>query len=244
MLFFRINIILDACLPGDIPLMISLLQKYALTSFDILSHLPRPLSSKILSYLSITELLRCEAVSHAWMDMCRDDLLWRGHCERLTRHDPVALKEPSEVGGWRILYRSLHSRWAVLKPCVFVQLAHWNATGRKIGRLVLHRSYGMASPCVWFRERLDLMLPRRFLKGHTGFCTTLLLKGRRLISGSYDETIRVWDIGELLNTPSFVMNLFIPDTGEQKKVLKVKAVSCLDFLDEQETFAVGFHDVG
>ncbi|CAE6530164.1 unnamed protein product [Rhizoctonia solani] len=68
----------------------------------------------------------------------------------------------------------------------------------------------------------------RFLKGHTGFCTTLLLKGNRLISGSYDETIRVWDIR----------------AGEEKKCLKVKAISCLDFLPDEEVLVAGFHDVG
>jgi pyrimidine and pyridine-specific 5'-nucleotidase len=69
-----------------------------------------------------------------------------------------------------------------------------------------------------------------------------------LISGSYDETIRFWDI----------------DTGEMKKCLHVKKpVSCVDFLVEEgaqglykinefsfstftlpEVFVVGFHDVG
>ncbi len=29
----------------------------------------------------------------------------------------------------------------------------------------------------------------RFLKGHTGFCTTLNLKGNMLLSGSYDECV-------------------------------------------------------
>ena len=33
-------------------------------------------------------------------------------------------------------------------------------------------------------------------------------------------------------------------TGEEKKCLKVKAVSCLDFLDEEEVFVAGFHDIG
>jgi len=84
----------------------------------------------------------------------------------------------------------------------------------------------------------------------------LLLRGKRLISGSYDETIRFWDI----------------DTGEMKKCLRVKKpVSCLDFLADEgefthpsqniighdltnttiqhihpliEVFVVGFHDVG
>jgi pyrimidine and pyridine-specific 5'-nucleotidase len=42
--------------------------------------------------------------------------------------------------------------------------------------------------------------------------------GKRLISGSYDETIRFWDI----------------DTGEMKKCLQVKKpVSCVDFLAEE-----------
>jgi hypothetical protein len=42
--------------------------------------------------------------------------------------------------------------------------------------------------------------------------------GKRLISGSYDETIRFWDI----------------ETGELKKCLQVKKpVSCVDFLAEE-----------
>ncbi|KAI0674245.1 hypothetical protein C8Q78DRAFT_1184312 [Trametes maxima] len=69
----------------------------------------------------------------------------------------------------------------------------------------------------------------RFLNGHTNYCTTLLLRGKRLISGSYDETIRFWDI----------------ETGEMKKCLQVKKpVSCVDFLADEEVFVVGFHDVG
>ncbi|KAI0261216.1 hypothetical protein BC834DRAFT_830548 [Gloeopeniophorella convolvens] len=78
-----------------------------------------------------------------------------------------------------------------------------------------------------FREALPQSI--RFLNGHTNFCTTLLLRGKRLISGSYDETIRFWDI----------------ETGEMKKCLQVKKpVSCVDFLLEEEVFVVGFHDVG
>lgn len=50
-----------------------------------------------------------------------------------------------------------------------------------------------------------------------------------MISGSYDETIRFWDM----------------NTGEEKKCLKVgKVVSCVDYLVDEEVFVVGFHDVG
>ena len=60
----------------------------------------------------------------------------------------------------------------------------------------------------------------RFLTGHTNYCTSLLLKGKRLISGSYDETIRFWNI----------------ETGQMTKCLQVKKpVSCIDFLHEEGT---------
>ena len=50
-----------------------------------------------------------------------------------------------------------------------------------------------------------------------------------MISGSYDETIRFWDMS----------------TGEEKKCLRVgKVVSCVDCLVDEEVFVVGFHDVG
>ncbi|KAF8532356.1 hypothetical protein JB92DRAFT_2824454 [Gautieria morchelliformis] len=50
-----------------------------------------------------------------------------------------------------------------------------------------------------------------------------------LISGSYDETIRFWDI----------------TTGDEKKCLRVKKpVSCINLLSEEEVIVVGFHDVG
>ena len=81
------------------------------------------------------------------------------------------------------------------------------------------------------RERnfsLGLAQSVRFLRGHTNFCTTLILKGNRLISGSYDETIRVWDVA----------------AGKQTHCLQAKAISCLDFLPEHEVLVAGFHDVG
>lgn len=35
-----------------------------------------------------------------------------------------------------------------------------------------------------------------FLNGHTNFVTVLMLRGRRLISGSYDESVRFWELPE------------------------------------------------
>uniref|UniRef100_A0A0W0EY18 F-box domain-containing protein n=1 Tax=Moniliophthora roreri TaxID=221103 RepID=A0A0W0EY18_MONRR len=94
-------------------------------------------------------------------------------------------------------------------------------------------------------------LPQRitFLTGHTGFVTVLMLRGRRLMSGSYDESIRFW---ELPRGQKGGVGLGGDGEGgewvkgaECKKVLKVgKVVSCVDWLIDEEVFVVGFHDVG
>jgi pyrimidine and pyridine-specific 5'-nucleotidase len=154
-----LHIILDSCLPGDIPNMIAQLQKYARSVFDILSHLPQNLAARVLTFLPIPDLLSSSLTSKAWNALVHDPSIWRYHCLILTRTDPTPLRSPADPTGWENLYKSLY-----------------------------HREQN------W---KLGLCQNIRFFKGHTGFVTTLLLKGKRLISGSYDETIRVWDIGEL-----------------------------------------------
>ncbi|KAN0060795.1 hypothetical protein ACQY0O_007454 [Thecaphora frezii] len=72
-------------------------------------------------------------------------------------------------------------------------------------------------------QRIDLF------EGHTGFVTSIKLKGRKtLVTGSYDETIRVWDLS----------------TGVCKKVLKAKAIACLDFLLDEGILCAGLYDSG
>ncbi|KAF8915719.1 hypothetical protein CPB85DRAFT_1293006 [Mucidula mucida] len=73
------------------------------------------------------------------------------------------------------------------------------------------------------------------------FVTVLMLRGRRLVSGSYDETIRFWELPERgvgvgMNAAAMSANAKVSGAGlaECKKVLKVgKVVSCLDWLIEE-----------
>ncbi|KAF5356596.1 hypothetical protein D9758_008236 [Tetrapyrgos nigripes] len=87
-----------------------------------------------------------------------------------------------------------------------------------------------------------------FLHGHTNFVTTLTLRGRRLISGSYDESIRFWELPERgvgVGMSAAALDSSMTAAAVCKKVLKVgKVVSCVDWLIEEEVFVVGFHDVG
>lgn len=98
--FFRISLILDSCMPGDIRLQILLLEKYAKSTFDIVGHLAPDLVFKIFRYLSVQELLGVESVSKKWQEMVHLPALWRYHTLRITATDPVPLKPPSKPEGW------------------------------------------------------------------------------------------------------------------------------------------------
>ncbi|KAJ1579478.1 hypothetical protein NDA11_007610 [Ustilago hordei] len=85
---------------------------------------------------------------------------------------------------------------------------------------------------LFFRERnwaKGLAQSIQTFEGHTGFVTAMKLKGRKtLVTGSYDETIRVWDIS----------------TGQCRKVLRAKAIACLDFLLDEGVLCAGLYDTG
>ncbi|KAJ3717350.1 WD40-repeat-containing domain protein [Lentinula raphanica] len=73
-----------------------------------------------------------------------------------------------------------------------------------------------------------------FLHGHTNHVTTLTLRGRRLISGSYDESIRFWELPERgvgVGMSRAAIDNDINSSG-------------VDGLGGAEVFVVGFHDVG
>ncbi|KAJ6598211.1 hypothetical protein DFH09DRAFT_903578 [Mycena vulgaris] len=185
--------LLDASLPGDIPLQILTLQKYAKLSHDIVGALAPPIALRVFLLIPIPHLLlRCALVSRRWSALTRLPDLWRAHCLRLTRGDPHPPTPPASPAGWLPLYRALARREGNMRS---------------------------GTP-----QALRFLTP-----AHTTFTTTLLLRGRRLISGSYDGTIRFWDV----------------PTGELLRCLEVgKPVSCVDYLAGEEVFVVGFHDVG
>jgi pyrimidine and pyridine-specific 5'-nucleotidase len=134
--------------------------------------------------------------------------------------DPMPLKAPSSPAGWYVEY--------ILR----ITISDDPYSRETLYRSLHHRESN-------FRDGIPQSI--RFLNGHTNFCTTLLLRGvflgcsfvshtvtssragKRLISGSYDETIRFWDI----------------ETGEMKKCLQVKKpVSCVDFLLEEGSSSI------
>ncbi|RXK40396.1 hypothetical protein M231_02229 [Tremella mesenterica] len=92
---------------------------------------------------------------------------------------------------------------------------------------------------LWRREKnwnRGLAQNVLFLKGHTNYVTSLRLRGDVLISGSYDETIRVWHLPPL--------QTIHPTSLSVPLILPAKSVSCLDFCPAAEVFVAGSHDIG
>ncbi|KAL7408924.1 hypothetical protein BDY24DRAFT_404916 [Mrakia frigida] len=185
-----LRMILESLLPGDVNKMIRTLERYALSSFDVLGSLPDEIATEILKEFEVKELLDLGLVSTRWRALVRSADLWRYHTLALADGDPVLPREPDSEEDWLPLYKGLYFREQ-----------NW--------------SRGLAQNI-------------KVLKGHSNFVTSLDVHGDVLITGSYDETIRVWDL------PS----------GTCKLVLKAKAVSCLAFCAESNVFAAGFHDIG
>ncbi|OCF37122.1 hypothetical protein I316_01027 [Kwoniella heveanensis BCC8398] len=128
---------------------------------------------------------------------------------------------------WRILCRQLEWRdWdaqAGLKHLDVSPEGGWEELYKSLWRREMNWNAGLAQKVF-------------MLKGHTNYVTSLRLRGDVLISGSYDETIRIWHLPPLLTlTPSSV---------PQPLVLPAKSVSCLDYHPPSEVFVAGYHDIG
>ncbi|WWD16533.1 hypothetical protein CI109_100960 [Kwoniella shandongensis] len=92
---------------------------------------------------------------------------------------------------------------------------------------------------LWQREKnwnRGLAQHVTLLKGHTNYVTSLRLQGNVLISGSYDETIRIWHIPSLRTSSE--------TTVPSRLVLPAKSVSCLDYYAPAGILVAGSHDVG
>ncbi|KAG6860348.1 hypothetical protein C0995_012417 [Termitomyces sp. Mi166 len=177
-----IAIILDSCLPGDIRLQILLLEKYAKSTFDIVGNLAPDLAFRVLKHLTIKELVGVRSSVFA-----ADTTVYA--YAQVSKQWCAMVAHPAL---WRYhCMRITATDPSPLRPPATPEGWH------PLYRALHHRESN-------FHHALPQTI--RFLTGHTNFCTTLLLRGKRLISGSYDETIRFWDV----------------ETGEMKRCLGVK----------------------
>ncbi|GMK58359.1 hypothetical protein CspeluHIS016_0503910 [Cutaneotrichosporon spelunceum] len=73
------------------------------------------------------------------------------------------------------------------------------------------------------------------LGGHKNYVTSLHLAGETLISGSYDDTIRIWHLPYAVTSAKAV---------PPPQIIPAKSVSSLDYYAPEQVLVTGSHDVG
>lgn len=103
-----------------------------LLKVDILSKLPVPLAQKVLSYLSVEEIVRCSRVSRTWYSRsCGDESLsiWRGFLDQ-QNEDTLVFAEGDDAYTCRELF--IHARRQRSKWCHGRGYKVWPAMGRSM----------------------------------------------------------------------------------------------------------------
>lgn len=140
---------------------------------DFISLLPKELALHVLSFLEPRDLLRAAQTCRSWRFLAEDNLLWREKCREAGVDRDAATK------------RSRHRLPVSNSPS-----SQWKAA------FMRHHTIEMN----W---RVRPIRPPKVLKGHDDHVITCLqFSGNRIVSGSDDNTLKVWSAttGKCLRT--------------------------------------------
>lgn len=143
---------------------------------DVLRLLPEHLVLAIVSYLSPCDLARASQVCVFWRDTLTSAWIWR-RLANLPQWRLSSAEHAAQLGR----YRALHPNSPL----------PWKKIFRE--RFKLRR--------CWLRGQCHV----RTFEGHTGGVSCIQFDQSRIVSGSHDKTIRVWNIKT--NSPWSVMTL-------------------------------------
>ncbi|KAI8444511.1 WD40-repeat-containing domain protein, partial [Phakopsora pachyrhizi] len=111
--FFRLHVLLESALPGDLSSLIKYLTKIEKSKRDFINQLPENLAIRCLLKLDLRSILSCRLVSKKWDEIITRSgkELWRTLCLSLTSMDdepPRPKRDDSE--SWFELYQGLYHR--------------------------------------------------------------------------------------------------------------------------------------
>jgi F-box/WD-40 domain protein MET30 len=178
----------------------------SLIRIDFISTLPIELSLKILCYLDCESLCNAAQVSRNWKKLADDDRVWHHMCEQhIDRKCPNC--------GWGLpLMHMKRAREIAEIPVDNSQVGAAVFNGQKRRRLSNQTigSNGVRKTRPWktvYSERFKVernwrkgIYKLKEFVGHTDGILTLKYDHKYLFTGSYDTTVKIWDIasGKLL----------------------------------------------
>ncbi|KAL1130601.1 hypothetical protein AAG570_011847 [Ranatra chinensis] len=168
-----IDRLIETCEPTQVRHMMQLIEPQF--QRDFISLLPKELALLVLSFLEPKDLLRAAQTCRNWRFLAEDNLLWREKCRAagITR-------DPATYSNKRAQRHRSPSSLA----------SPWKAAFMRQHRIEMN----------W---RVKPIRPPKVLKGHDDHVITCLqFSGSRIVSGSDDNTLKVWSAttGKCLRT--------------------------------------------
>eukprot|EP01137_Pigoraptor_chileana_P003848 Opistho-2@44655 len=142
-----------------------------LTRVDFVSALPDKLAKHVLSFCDAKRLCTAAQVSRKWQNMADDDYLWHRMC---AQH----INRKCHKCGWGL-------------PLV---LSEVNDDGQRAKRLKRRWKDIYAERLIIERNWRKGSYNVRKLTGHAEGVTCVQFDDHRIVSGSYDQSLRIWDM--------------------------------------------------
>lgn len=139
-------------------------------SRDFIVKLPPEIGLAIFEYLDAQDLLQAEKVNYRWNAMAQDTQVWRTVFLRKYQRQILTDPAPIQVGGAGLGRPNRKTQaWKKMYKARVDLEANWRAGSEKAGKAV-------------------------YLSGHTDSVYCVQFDEEKIITGSRDRTIRVWDI--------------------------------------------------
>lgn len=139
-------------------------------NFDLARSLPAEIALQIFEYLDAKELSLVERVNSKWYALARDTSVWRTVFLRKYQRPILTDPPPIQVGGQGVGRPNRpNQEWRRMYKARVALEKNWRAGAQDAGKAV-------------------------YLSGHTDSVYCLQFDEEKIITGSRDRTIRVWDI--------------------------------------------------